>query len=351
MSAENKIISKADLGKFFDRIAADRIVLAPVKDGPRVIYSRISSGGDIYWNAVNTREAPKKLFFPRSEKLFGYKKEEDRIDVKVPDLDQQPMVLAGVRACDISSFGMLDRIFMNGKFNDSYYSRRRENSVVIGRGCSSCCSTCFCGTFGIDKMDGEGSDIFLVDLDDEKIVAEILTEKGKNLVDGAAEFKDASDADLAAVKKARDEAGESPVFEVDLEKVKTTLDDAFGHEMWDKVHERCLGCGVCTYLCPTCHCFDVSDEKKFEEGERLRTWDSCMYSLFTLHVSGHNPRTGQKQRWRQRLNHKFNYGPHRTGDFLCVGCGRCVGHCPVNIDIKELIKTVEQVKIEAESRT
>ena len=86
----------------------------------------------------------------------------------------------------------------------------------------------------------------------------------------------------------------------------------------------------------------MDDEVKFSKGERVRNWDSCMYSLFTLHVSGHNPRSSQKERWRQRLMHKFNYGPNRTGDFLCVGCGRCVVHCPVNIDIRQLMKTVEE---------
>jgi len=351
MKPDNKIISREELRKFLDRLAHEQIVMAPTKQQARVTFNKISSSDEIYWDSVNTREAPKKLFFPRSEKLFGYTGEQDHIKVTAPDLDRQPMLLFGARPCDISSFAMLDRIFIDGKFRDHYYAKRRENTVVIGRGCRSACSTCFCGTFGIDMMDGAGSDIFLIDLDDNKFLAEILTEKGQKLIAGAGEFKTASDSDTAAAEKARKAAGPSPEFTVDLEKVKTNLDHAFEHEMWDKVHERCLGCGICTYLCPTCHCFDVSDEKKFNRGERIRTWDSCMYSLFTLHVSGHNPRPTQMQRWRQRLMHKFNYGPHRTGDYLCVGCGRCVAHCPVNIDIKQLLKTAEQAEIKVESAT
>ncbi len=352
MKTSNKVISKENLNKLLDELAAETIVMAPVNEEAVVTFRRIASAEEVEWNAVNTRESPKKLFFPRSEKLFTFTKQSGSLDVKTPDLADRKMVLFGVRPCDIRSFEQLDRIFCNETYTDTYYARRRENTIVIGRGCLTARGTCFCGTFDIDMLDGAGADIFLIELSDGIFMTQVLTEKGKALVDGSKYFKDASDSETKALEELRDKVGPSPRFSVDLDQVKSNLDEIFENEIWNKIHERCLGCGACTYLCPTCHCFDMADEVKFGRGERIRTWDSCMFSLFTLHTSGHNPRPTQKERWRQRLMHKFNYGPNRTGDFLCVGCGRCVVHCPVNIDIRQLLKTVEKTRLEqAESKT
>jgi sulfhydrogenase subunit beta (sulfur reductase) len=122
--------------------------------------------------------------------------------------------------------------------------------------------------------------------------------------------------------------------------IKPILDRIFEHPFWDTIHARCLKCGTCTYLCPTCHCFDISDETKGSDGVRIRSWDSCQYPLFTKMASGHNPRTSQKERWRQRVMHKFRYYVDNFGAVSCVGCGRCVMLCPVNIDIRKIITDI-----------
>jgi ferredoxin len=124
------------------------------------------------------------------------------------------------------------------------------------------------------------------------------------------------------------------------------LTHLFDHPVWERIHETCIGCGTCTYLCPTCHCFDISDEKFGSDQARVRLWDSCMYTLFTLHASGHNPRPTGKERMRQRVMHKFNYTVKNWGDIFCVGCGRCVRDCPVNLDIREVVNELAGVPVE-----
>ena len=116
-------------------------------------------------------------------------------------------------------------------------------------------------------------------------------------------------------------------------------DDPF----WDELHLKCLGCGACTYLCPTCHCFDIVDEGNAVRGKRVRNWDTCQFALFTHHTSGHNPRQSGKERMRQRVMHKFNYFVENQGEIACVGCGRCVRNCPVNLDIRAVIEGIRRV--------
>jgi formate hydrogenlyase subunit 6/NADH:ubiquinone oxidoreductase subunit I len=116
------------------------------------------------------------------------------------------------------------------------------------------------------------------------------------------------------------------------------MDKGFEDPIWNRLTESCIGCGACTYLCPTCHCFDIADEQHHYQGRRIRTWDSCQYPQFTRHASGHNPRPARKHRLRQRFMHKFSYTVEKSGDIYCVGCGRCVVHCPVNLDIREVIR-------------
>ena len=118
----------------------------------------------------------------------------------------------------------------------------------------------------------------------------------------------------------------------------------FDASVWHDIHRKCLGCGVCTYFCPTCHCFDITDEAEGLQGRRIRTWDSCMYPLFTMHASGHNPRPTRKERMRQRIMHKFVYSMEQYGKRFCVGCGRCVINCPVNLDLRFVIKEIMEAK-------
>jgi len=159
-----------------------------------------------------------------------------------------------------------------------------------------------------------------------------------------ARLDDASQEDIDEAEKLKNNAEKmlKPVFEV--KNIKEKLDGTFDNPIWEEIHQKCIKCGVCTYLCPACHCFDVQDETVGEKGRRMRNWDSCMFPKFTEHASGHNPRATQKERWRQRIMHKFNYLKENTGLYGCVGCGRCVEYCPVNLDIRKVLKDILETK-------
>ena len=163
-----------------------------------------------------------------------------------------------------------------------------------------------------------------------------ISDKGKALTSDLPNAKKADGNKAAKLKKA---AEDSITNGVAMDKVdKREVLELFELPYWDRVSESCLNCGTCTFCCPTCHCFDIQDEVQGTDGRRVRNWDYCMSWLFTVHGTGHNPRPSKKERVRQRFMHKFKYIPEkRGGEIGCVGCGRCVQICPVNIDVREVV--------------
>ena len=184
-------------------------------------------------------------------------------------------------------------------------------------------------------------DLLLTDLGSEYL-AEFLTPKGEELLAAFGGSPAGAEAEKAkegiAAKSAAEIASHIPAKEI-----KPILDTHFEDPFWNTLHQKCLACGTCTYLCPTCHCFDISDEVKRNDGIRIRNWDSCMFPLFTKETSGHNPRSSQKERWRQRVMHKFRYYADNFQAIACVGCGRCVMACPVNLDIRKVVTDIAKL--------
>ena len=244
--------------------------------------------------------------------------------------------LMNIRPCDAKAFGVLDMIFCQDDYTDDVYWRdKREKTLLIALACNNPCPTCFCTSVGCGPHHEQGSDLLLVDLGDEFLV-KVISEKGAQ---AAASLPDAgqAQADQAAEAKSKAEAAITGAVAVDHINEAEVL-DLFNLPMWDRVHESCLNCGTCTFCCPTCHCFDIQDETRGEAGRRVRNWDYCMSWLFTVHGTGHNPRPTKKERVRQRFMHKFKYIPvKRGGEIGCVGCGRCVQLCPVNIDVRAVV--------------
>jgi ferredoxin len=190
---------------------------------------------------------------------------------------------------------------------------------------------------GSNPADKEGSDVIFTAVDGG-FVFEAVTEKGEALL-AAAGFADAADKAeaVAAAHKAAAEAlpADSTLDHIQEKVAARFTDTAF----WDKETVKCLSCGCCTYICPTCQCFTITDEGSQLDGRRLRSWDSCMTPLFTMETSGHNPRPTKANRMRNRVSHKFSFYPERyDGFFSCVGCGRCVVSCPVSLDIRHMVK-------------
>ncbi len=334
---EEKIITKGEIDLLLDRLKIDRSVIAPVRKDDGISFDRIGSADEVVLEFSNTRKVPKSVFFPQEEVMFAYSKSESGTQITEPALEED-IVLFGVRPCDARSFQLLDAVFDSEDYKDVYYTRRRDGVGIVGLACNNPRQACFCTTMGGGPFDRDGMDVLLVDLGD-KYLAEAVTEYGEELIDG---FPTADDSDKQKKADMRESAEKSMKLVVaDLEALKDKLDTAFREDFWDDIHMKCIGCATCTYLCPTCHCFDIYEEEESDtSGYRLRIWDSCSLSLFTLHTSGHNPRPSTKERMRQRIMHKFNYFAHNYGEYACVGCGRCVQNCPVNLDIRTVLDTV-----------
>jgi ferredoxin len=172
------------------------------------------------------------------------------------------------------------------------------------------------------------------------LLLEALTDKGRALFEKAGALLEESDhGPVERDIKTAD-------FGLNLEGLPADLKNRFEDPAWDKLYKSCLSCGVCTYVCPTCYCFDVEDYGHDAEGERFRCWDSCMFGHFTQMAGGHNPRAGRKERVRQRFMHKLQYYPEVYQEIACVGCGRCLRSCPVNLDIVQAIKALGGEKVE-----
>jgi len=332
-------IKKKDIARFLDTMRTEYKVFAPVARDERVAFEEISSGNEVVLDYQNTTTPPKGILFPQTEQLFSYACTKDRAAIAAPPFEEKPQLIFGIRPCDARSFLLFDRVF-DGAYTDPYYINRRENSILVSIGCVRPRASCFCTSVGGGPFATEGSDLLLIETGEEYLI-QIVTDKGARLLKERG-FKDAGKDALTEARNVINAAEAALGPGIEIEGLKEKLDKNFDHPLWQKLTEKCLGCGVCTYLCPTCHCFDIVDEAHASTGQRMRTWDSCQFPQFTLQASGANPRTTVKERFRQRIMHKFSYMLEGYEQIGCVGCGRCVTECPVNLDIRHVVNSISK---------
>jgi sulfhydrogenase subunit beta (sulfur reductase) len=343
----DKVITREEVEKFIRALTEGYEVFAPVKEGGYYRFQRLKGDETADLSFSNTRLSPKSLLFPQSERMFEFTldetREEAHIAKEVPK-EFPPVVILGIRPCDAKALRLVNVNFDNPEFKDPWWARRMESMVFVGLGCNDPCTTCFCTSVGCGPFNEEGLDVLLCDLG-ERYLTKALTDKGERLLE---QGEIGEGADIDTRKKAdilKQEAENKISSHVPADKLKDkevlALYDA---PFWDDVAFACINCGTCTFLCPTCWCFDIQDEVVKKQGDRIRNWDSCMFPLFTLHASGHNPRSEKVQRLRQRFMHKLKYYVDKYHNGVaCVGCGRCVNSCPVNIDIREVFKLMNEV--------
>ena len=335
-----KKLSLDKLYDFFAAIAAKQALYLPVNDGTgKADYKRWREGVELSQN-LNTRRSAKDFFFPQTENLMAFKMEGKKIDVIDTREECEDFVIFGVRACDAASFDILDRVYLSDPV-DSYYKNRREHGTVITHACSKPAETCFCGTFGIDAADPKG-DVTVWDVADGYVLR-ANTEKGEALLASCADlFTETDDTAVKAEQeKVRAILKKMPLAGLTTEGVGEGLTkELFNRPEWATLSEACLGCGTCTFVCPTCQCYDIRDFDTGHGIQRFRCWDSCMYSDFTRMAHG-NSRNSQLERFRQRFMHKLVYFPdNNNGVFGCVGCGRCLASCPISMNIVKVMKTL-----------
>jgi len=332
-------VDKQDLDQLVSALASHYRVFGPVELDGATLVREVKTADELALAAPALDGSAKAAFFPQTETLLHY----DSGAAEPPPGKDKPTAIIGLRPCDARSLLMLDRVFSTGKYRDTPWQRRQDDNLVIGLGCGTPLETCFCNWLGAGPFSSEGSDVMLTDIGDAYL-AESCTDKGERFLKAAfkSQVQRPSQADLDKAGQVRSRAQQSLGAAVDVSGVKPALASLWDSPLWDEAALECLSCAACAYLCPTCHCFDVLDETipGTNQGRRLRIWDSCLSALFTKEASGHNPRGAAKDRMRQRVMHKFSYLVDSYGETACVGCGRCIRLCPVNFDIREVLRKV-----------
>lgn len=340
-------LRKDRLGEWAAKLGEWGQVFAPAFADDIWNFAKVAPGAEIAFEPVNTVRPAKGFVFPQREVLYRFKLESGQPPELTETLPADgPIVVFGVRPCDGRAMVRNDKVFTCGPC-DPYYQARRDQVVFVGLACSSPPSpNCFCTSVGGSPHAEDGLDILMTELDGRYHV-KVITARGGEILDRApALFEKATAADTSEVEQAHAAARQFPQRTLaSMEKVAEGIKRNFDSPKWDELARACLGCGACTYLCPSCHCFDISDEITSHSpvtGERVRTWDNCQFPDFTMHTSGHNPRNSTSARLRQRVAHKLLYFVENHGIQQCTGCGRCITHCPVGIDIVKVANIMEE---------
>lgn len=340
-----KILRKESFPQWLKRLESYKIY-APVKDGDFWNFTLIDNPEDLNLNHSNTVLSPKKIIFPQREIFLEFSTSNDgKFEVKETLPEEKVAIVFGVRPCDAKAILLMDKVF-GGDFVDPYYWKRRNQAIWIGLSCYTPPTlNCFCLSVEGSPHSKEGLDILMTDLGD-KYYVESITEKGNQLIALAKRlFEEPKVKDKKELEKIHKDSEKKIKRQIqDMKDIPPKLKKMFNSPFWDEESLSCLCCGICTYLCPTCHCFDINDEVLSSsplKGKRVRTWDNCQFPDFTMHSSGHNPRPDKASRLRQRILHKFQYFIERYQSYQCTGCGRCISKCPVGIDIIEVLDKVK----------
>ncbi len=322
------------LRNWLDQLAQDSDLIAPREVEGHVFYRPVASSSEILFDYERPELSAKEYLLPATEIILKIEQQGKEVVLEEP-IDDARQVLFGIRPCDAQGFAAIDALFLEEEPVDEIYRHHRERTVLVGLACPQMWEGCFCTSVGGAPDDATHLDILLREVDGGYAV-ETITEKGAALLEGL---------------ELEEQAGDAPASETEADAVPVTSPEEwrslFEDKMWMRHGERCLSCRICTYVCPTCRCFDVTDRiVEVHPGitriERIRVWDACTSTNYRRVAGGHNPRPTKSERLRNRFYCKFCYYPEDFGPLGCVGCGRCIVSCPVDIDITEVMRDVAE---------
>jgi sulfhydrogenase subunit beta (sulfur reductase) len=356
MTSLSGFLTEESWKAFMDKLIGNYVVYAPRKQADVIVFMPLASGEFPCLDRPAVA-SPKAFFLPQSEELFCFsmvknKEQPQKAEIVLEENFEAPdTVIVGLRPCDAKGLACLDAVFYE---KDPYFRNRRDHTVLIAFACERGYSGCFCTSVGVSPADRRHSDVLVTFIDvptgtsiSSGYYVEALTEKGTTVLAYAGLTESDSHRNDAEKRHFDAESRIKKVFEggKNVRIVGERFDSA---EFWDMESEKCVSCGACTYLCPTCYCFNITDEMAINGGARIRSWDSCMFAHYTQETSGHNPREKKSQRLKNRIGHKFAYYPEIYGDVLCSGCGRCIRHCPVSVDISRIVSSLSEMEVVAE---
>lgn len=326
-----KIMRKEDMASFVSSLMTQYDVLGPVARENKFVFANLVDPAQMRLDYTTTILPPKKALLPQEETLFRFKI--DGSFSAVPVLDHRPRAIFGVHTCDVHALKLIDAVFIQG-YPDAHYLKRRENTVLIGIECLTPCDEhSFCKSMGTLTA-SEGYDLHLTDLGDTYAV-DSNTGTGDTLLTRHARAREATREDLARLDKVLSEKWPRFTYKLDFDasELPSLMAVSYRNPLWEELGSKCLACGQCTLVCPTCYCFNVLDSVGLDgkTGERRRVWDSCQLEEFARVATGENFRKTRAQRQRHRFFRKGKYLPDVHGELGCVGCGRCARACLVDI--------------------
>jgi len=331
-------MAKENLDFFVSVLPAFGEVYAPLERGKGYVFERPSKWSDVRLKYTRTLLPPKKLMLPPRETTFVFdpdKGYQDRLEEA-----SKPMVLFGVHSYDIFGLNILDRVFAQSKYTDPYYIARRKNTAVVGIDFEPD-DKHLASSLNTDFVDS-GFDLFLSDIGDHYLVL-VGTSRGDDMVVMSnCLMTRPTGADFEEYKRRSMQRRASYKAHLVMEDLPEILEMEYHSKVWDEMGERCLSCGSCSMVCPTCYCFDINDEVQLgsRKGERIRSWDSCLLKTHALVAGGENFRGARSSRVKFRYYHKQRGFVAEYGRPSCVGCGRCVEACPVQINIITVIESI-----------
>ncbi len=329
-------ISKKDLFDLFGRLSADYRVVVPYAKGERLYFDDFDPKKEDLIELGGIRQSqPLKSFLSHSrEKVMD-----------LPRKDAKPLVVAGVKACDLASLKLQDYVFLEGEVPDPFYAENRKKTILIACDCTYAKETCFCMAMDGSPFPRENFDIGLSPVDNYFLV-EVGSEKGQAIINAFKMFFKAPSHHSGGIRVAnRDRVSKQVQGFIDkrgtpgISQIKGSVKKNYNAiDFWKEITSTCVECGCCNLVCPTCHCFLLFDEKDRQGAKRFKAWDSCLYNTFAKVAGGHNPRKHLHERMRNRFDKKFDFFPQVMDYYACTGCGRCIEGCAGDIDIREVLK-------------
>jgi ferredoxin len=351
-SAGAASLPAAELNKFVSVLLEKYPVFAPVSKGREYVFARLEDAAQLAEGYQPTILPAKKVLQQPLETIFSFVKQEAVADdgrcttlgeENICFVDSgsasQTKVLFGVRPCDVNSFAVLDEVFCKD-LPDPFYCRSRHETLVVAQNCVKPCRSGFCYYLQTGPGLQRGYDLLLTELDGVYL-AEAGSEEGRELL-ALYPFYEATPAMALAKDELLAATSRKLPKHILTRNLAELLEENTNHPVWEDLHRRCLGCGTCTMVCPTCFCYNVFDKLDLglDSGVRQREWDSCKLMEFSQVALGHNFRKDRQARAQWRIYHKLLYQQRQFGKMGCVGCGRCIYSCMVNIDLTDVAATL-----------